>query len=719
MLTSASHQLRFATIVGMDPRADWLLDSCSDFLPHPQTLIPFILSFHDDSGPRAVNKLLKHPNGPQIYISPRYLNLESESELHILKPEIGVGRSIVAWARKKFFCDLAKPKGEFEAFSKAQKRIRLGTPVAGAEPKWRPTQRILPLDKPEVGPPGDGWPDTTVIVAIIDDGIAVAHEHFRRRDGSTRVECFWRMREKVSTTVDFGLELFKGIQSGRDGIDELLVKSRVDRVVPDEDVLYRTARVYDFAAPFHNGVAWRAAHGTHVLDLAAGADPKICDVDCRPIIAVQLPTAVTQDTSGTDLTWAVLEGLSYIFDRAKQLAGNGRKLPLVINFSYGVFAGPHDGTTELESEIEKLVEDYEQACGEPCRVVLPAGNSHLSRCHAEVDFDGKQITQPLYLRLQPDDLTDSWVQIWLPYQYGQPPNASRLIVAVETPSGVATTELGEFPDQAVELVNDRGVPICRLSYHFETNVTKRGCFLVSFRPTARQVPSANPSCDDVVAPSGKWTIRLRNIDLAAGQAVHAWIQRDDTAYGYRRRGRQAYFDHECYKRFDSQGRVIEDDDHSEQGACVVTRASLFNALATGATVLTAGGFRRKDRKLAPYSAGEPIMPTSGVPPDSRKYRKPDTCLVTDDSKVHAGVLAAGTHSGSTVAFDGTSVAAPQLVRLIAQRIADGKAADRLAVKRIAEDEEAANPNRPRAPRSRSGWGRIERPSQIARARYWS
>lgn len=719
MLTPTCCEPNFGSINGMDPRADWLLGPCSDFLADPEALIPFILSFHDAVGPTMVKMLLQQESGPPIYISPRYFEQSEEGGFHILNVDKSVGRSVVAWAPRNFFCDLVGNE-KYAGLRDAEKRIRLGTPVAGAEPKWKPGQKIPAPDKLELGPPDGGWPDTTVIVAIIDDGIAVANERFRRSDGKTRVECFWRMREKISGTIDFGLELFKRDRAGVDGIDTLLVKSRVDGRVPDEDLLYRTAGVYDFVAPFHNGVAWRAAHGTHVLDVATGADPRQRDVADRPIIAVQLPTVVTENTSGSDLTWSVLEGLSYIFDRARKLTGKGKKkkLPLIINFSYGVIAGPHDGTSELEMEIEKLAEDYEKTYGVPCRVVLPAGNSHLSRCHAEVCFNGEHVRRPLYLRLQPDDLTDSSLQIWLPYDGDYKTRPSRLMVRVQAPDGAITDELGEDTKQVVRLCNDHGVPICELRYVFDANTTKRGWFLVTFRPTARQLPSDDPCCDHAVAPAGRWTIWLRNLRLA-DEAVHAWIQRDDTAYGYRRRGRQAYFDHAEYVRFDCQGRVIEDDDHPEQGACVITRASLFNALATGPTVLTAGGFRRQTFKLAPYSAGEPIMPTCGVPPDPLKYRKPDVCMVTDDSKVHAGILATGTHSGSIVAFDGTSVAAPQLVREIADRMAKRLPSDRLALKEIAEDEETRCPERPEVPKRRSGWGRLNRPSPVALARHWS
>ena len=128
--------------------------------------------------------------------------------------------------------------------------------------------------------------------------------------------------------------------------------------------------------------------------------------------------------------------------------------------------------------------------------------------------------------------------------------------------------------------------------------------------------------------------------------------------GFRGRGRQSYFDHECYHRFDAQGREIEHDD--DQPPCVVKRSGSINALATGNRTLVVGGFLRKEGRLASYSS-RVSAGSLGAP----QYLAP-----SDDSKVHGGVLAAGTRSGSVVAMNGTSVATPQVARWIAKQLAE-------------------------------------------------
>ena len=55
---------------------------------------------------------------------------------------------------------------------------------------------------------------------------------------------------------------------------------------------------------------------------------------------------------------------------------------MVVNLSYGFFAGPHDGTSPIEDMFEKLIA-LAAALGVTLRIMLPAGNSYLSRTHAE------------------------------------------------------------------------------------------------------------------------------------------------------------------------------------------------------------------------------------------------------------------------------------------------------------------------------------------------
>jgi hypothetical protein len=555
-----------------------------------------------------------------------------------------------------------------------------------------------------------------VVVGVIDDAFAFAHQRVRLEDGTTRVEYIW-LQDGVCggmvAAVDYGREYRKPDQGGEKGIDTLLNDCTTAGVL-DEDKLYRLTGVVDFTRDGHKAVARRAAHGTHVVDLAGGFDPRKNRRD-RPIVCVQLPWRTTADTSGSRLDPFVLDGIWYILDRADRIAlqrGCG-PLPVVINFSYGLIAGPHDGTSALEAAIDEVVAARKLvATNPPLEVILPSGNSHLRRAHAKVSFRNPTDKLDMSWRVLPDDRTSSFLEIWLPHRPGGA-GATRMALTVTPPGGVTSPLLGEL-DGAGFVWQPHGQPLCWMLYRLVPAPTSRGRFLVALLPTEFLDVAGE------LAPAGIWTVTLHNASLGAAELVQAWIQRDDTPFGYPVRGRQSYFDEACYLRFDGQGREIEEDTHPEQvaSACHVKRAGSINALATGAKTIVAGGYLRKELRLARYSAGEPITPTRDLPLDPN-FRKPDAALVSDDSKVHAGVLAAGNRGGGLVAINGTSVAAPQLARWIADQLAQGNPGDRNAVKAKAlVDEAALPPPKPALPPERGGWGRMLRGSAFPRTRYW-
>jgi hypothetical protein len=211
-------------------------------------------------------------------------------------------------------------------------------------------------------------------------------------------------------------------------------------------------------------------------------------------------------------------------------------------------------------------------------------------------------------------------------------------------------------------------------------------FLVALQPSTRLETSRPGAPPRPTTPSGLWKVTLENGEaayLTPEHPVEAWIQRDDTPSGFRRRGRQSRFEEQYYIRFNAQGRVVEEDDDPAQKASDVAaerrglsarvkRAGSINAFATGRHTIVVGGRLRKEGRPASYSA-EPA-PGSPVRNNLRDQ-------VSDDSLVHGGVLAAGTRSGSVIAMNGTSVAAPEASKEIADKLAGGppKAPRRLRI----------------------------------------
>jgi hypothetical protein len=127
--------------------------------------------------------------------------------------------------------------------------------------------------------------------------------------------------------------------------------------------------------------AFAQTHGTQVLDLAAGWPMADAPVD-RPIMAVQLRQMATLETWGARLDLFILLGLQRLFYWADRWTEDGevKRAPLVVNISYGVLAGPKDGSGLIESEIARMVA-ARIAEGVPTAVVLPSGNGYLNMIH--------------------------------------------------------------------------------------------------------------------------------------------------------------------------------------------------------------------------------------------------------------------------------------------------------------------------------------------------
>jgi hypothetical protein len=126
-----------------------------------------------------------------------------------------------------------------------------------------------------------------------------------------------------------------------------------------------------------------------------------------------------------------------------------------------------------------------------------------------------------------------------------------------------------------------------------------------------------------------------------------------------------------------------------------------------------GGFRRNDFHPSRYSGAGPDATPPLVPPPRTG---PDAAATADDSVALYGVLAAGTRSGSVAAMNGTSVAAPQITRLIAGWMTNGVASDRAALQNFARTSDTRpSPSGP-APDQRIGAGRIEMPARVKQRR---
>jgi len=472
-----------------------------------------------------------------------------------------------------------------------------------------------------------------IAVGIVDDGIAFAHKRFRASDGSSRVHAVW-LQEAEQATSNEGVSLGK-----------LLDYREIDRLVASgcsESDIYRQAGATDFGRKPYNPLAARATHGTHVLDLAAGYDPPKGKLE-RPILAVQLPSAATIDTSGMTMGSYVLQAVRMIMVWADALAGSRFvPLPLVINFSYGILAGPKDGTQYLEAALADLV-DHRNRTNRPTWLVVPAGNSYRERAAAKVEL-AADAGQNLDWVVLPDDGAPNYLEIWFDERAGA--GAPSSVEVALTPPGEATCTPVRLQEGTMRVLKDRaGRAIAGIYYDISTATSRARVFL-AVAPTVRN------DQDWALAPSGRWKVTIRATTNAL--TAHYYVQRDDTPFGYPRKGRQSHLDHpKAYWRDPKTGdyRIQEPD-------CPIIYQETLSAIATSRSFVVVGGVEACD-------GDPPTDYTSSGPTPSR--RGPDCSAVADDGDAQWGMLAAGTFSGSFVRMNGTSVAAPQVARQIAEQ----------------------------------------------------
>ena len=561
-----------------------------------------------------------------------------------------------------------------------------------------------------------------VVMGVIDDGLAVANRRFCDAAGSTRVRFLWVQDgngpkpEPVQPTS--GGVPFAGLygwQFDKYEIDAFMQQYATEGAV-DEEQVYRAIGIIDYRLFPHQAAAQSLAHGTQVMDQAAGAEPGTVDFT-RPIVAVQLPTRTTATSSGADLSPHVAEAIDYILYCAGHLAAEYKvpNLPVVINFSYGRYAGPHDGTHLLEQLIDRRIAQRE-AYGK-LRVVLPAGNNYLQRIHAKLKF-GTANTLATTWRIQPDDLAPNYLEIWLPEApAGSATPPQRVTLTLTAPGGAASPALGETPDNCLQLVDATGRTLGAVIYAPPSPQTNRAMFLLALAPTASHTGT------DPAVSSGEWTVTLHN-DANHGipphEHIYAWVERNSPPLGYPPLGRQSCFDDPDYDydiSYDPGGleidapRPIETDDPRSY----VRRYGTLNAYGTGERSIVIGGYERRTRIVSHYSSAGPALKHG-----TYLREGPEALVPADDSDAHPGVLGAGTRSNSVVAMDGTSVAAPQVARLVADLLMRGLPADSTEIRQLARQAEAnPPPNLPNPPlpfgRERDGAGRLPLPPIVRRS----
>ncbi|WP_142250582.1 hypothetical protein [Bradyrhizobium sp. UNPF46] len=518
------------------------------------------------------------------------------------------------------------------------------------EPDWCPDEGLR-------GRIGDR---RITIFAVIDDGLPFAHRNFRDASGArTRVEFCWL---QAATICDKQHSVLFGREYTRERIEEL-----IDQFGGDEDELYREAGATTDRDDLGSLINRHATHGAHVMDLGTGYAEERGETPPEEIrvIAVQLPNTIAWDTSGFGKDMYMLSAFHYIFDRADRIAKGYciENVRLVINFSYGFSGGRHDGGTELEAAINEMVQ-LRRKSGSPTALVLPSGNNFLDAMHARIsEADFKDNRAELYWRIQPNDRTSSYLELW----FAKGIDPSKYVVELHDPFGQVRQTISVTPDPIYKgqpgdprrtsgLQNQSGQSAGELS----ADCHRGDCWrvLVVMAPTEP---------DDASLPAmeaGRWTVVVTRGDAAGPLKlpIQCWIQRADDPESLRSGSRQSYFDHADNVHYTPQGDLKETDTFESE----VKRFGSLSGLATGQTSLIVGGYRLGAGVGSSLKYARPASYSSaGTRGETGLSAQVACASMSDRSRVLSGTWAAGNRSGSLSLVQGTSAAAPFVARQLA------------------------------------------------------
>lgn len=463
------------------------------------------------------------------------------------------------------------------------------------------------------------------VVGFIDYGCAFAHPHFRVWENGqptlrTRVAALWNQEGlPAGSTLDwsepsdfrYGGQVFREARPGADGkvgLDQHIQACvRAGRV--DERLCYQ--------ASGYRAIQRDVTHGTHLMDVATGFPNPLRGVPgirAKDLLAphdadiafVNLPGATGKRPVGGMLRAQVLDGLRFILTWAKSAQR------VVVNLSYGAYAGPHDGTSMLEEAIDQAV----QLGNGRLQVVVAAGNARDKRLHAQATIQAGETATFLWSNL-PDDPTDSFAEFWC----GEADAV--LSYRVVPPGQTVGDDEGWISTGQVGVWRSGQDVVASLVFAKRVCQGRNGCMALLAATGTRPRPSP------AKAPHGQWRIEVRN-QSRKPQVVDAWSERDEPAYGSDGVPRQARFSPS------SSSRVVEE--------------RTLSSLAHGQQTKVVGAYVLGQDEASFSSVGDISNPLG-------QRHGPRWIAPSDEGPSVQGLPAAAVHSLRTVRLNGTSVAA--------------------------------------------------------------
>jgi hypothetical protein len=560
----------------------------------------------------------------------------------------------------------------FPIWDKFVARLELSLPIMASAGHVEARKTLRHRWEEGKDPPG------SLLIGMLDDGCPFAAAQFLKSATSTRVRGIWDQNRRslikvkdgggntrdlgeVPTDFNYGLDFRRDfsplmLPSPQMGLDEWIgLHSRAG--VIDEDGCYAEAGF--------RSLARRQSHGALVMDVLAGRVPTSSRVgpwgpgkdrrdppswksdtdlaSSADVVFVQFSDACIRDATGVWLKAYVFDGIWYILSFADPV----RTKNVVINISYGPTTGPHDGTAELEAALAAFVATFNGTPGRPrLEIVLPAGNAYLSEGHIAYKRRPRHPNHVEWTwRLPPDNTVLCFAEIWTDNA-----QASGITVTLTSPGGtVYTSPAGPIsppPNQPLPPYTGVYAPVVLGSHPM---------WLLSVQPTR---DDDNP---DLTAEHGDWTVKVTGIRARA--EVHAYVARSDPNMGARTGAKRSYFvDHKWELTRSAEASCSYAGGEFDRSGSLLRRYGTLNGIATrqDSRVHVAAGYMLANGRHSPYSSAGPARKG---PLTLRAG--PDFALPCDESDALEGIRAGANRSGGVFRLIGTSIAAPQLARHVA------------------------------------------------------
>lgn len=534
-----------------------------------------------------------------------------------------------------------------------------------------------------------------VVIGIVDDGAAFAHAGVLEPDGAhSRVKIVWNQTQQISNLNGAIWRRPCGADGSASWYGAVLEPAAIRDLFVHHSKHGEIDELGCYAALMSDKGAARAlrsreSHGASVLAAAAGSldatnilplgadesqhmrPQQVNDAASRaPVIFVDLPYEQISISSGRWMSICALDGVRFIIEQARARflpAPNAARVPVVINISSGSNAGAHDGNSMFESALTEIL------TADPLiAVTLAVGNSRLARCHVVETLPAGGGKVDICVRVPPAKKFETYVEIWPQWLDSAGVKAAddpdSLSMVITSPDGTTRTVLcdgvgKEFRNREhAALQGEEDAEGSHEDDAIAGVIFARNVAQSRDRPMALLVVAATaPHEEYVSAPFGNWTITVVSKSSQTVR-INAWIERDETVFGVRR-PQTAHF----IKDGVPLGTVLDWDEDTDQSVSRQHTTSNF-ANADKAFAVAAGVGGRADGFVSSYSGAGGFGPYDG---------RPFFVARADRSPAQPGVPVWGNYRSARRHMNGTSIAAPQVARIIANAFARGNDRDHL------------------------------------------